>query len=298
MNRRPASIHFPRRQFWNLIDELKSERTGMTVLISTAYMEEAQRFEHVVALDAGRTLVAAAADEILASTGTTALEDAFMKLRDPRHAPPRQTAVEHAKRPVDGPPVIEAEGLTRRFGDFVAVDRVSFSIRRGEIFGFLGSNGCGKTTTMKMLTGLMPASEGHAELLGKPVEASDIETRLHIGYMSQSFSLYEELSVHANLQLHARLYRIPPQERNDRVTQALHRFDLADVADARPFNLPLGQRQRLQLAAACLHRPEVLILDEPTSVRRSSCPRDVLGNIAQSVPSGRRDHLHLNPFHA
>jgi ribosome-dependent ATPase len=155
--------------------------------------------------------------------------------------------------------------LTRHFGDFVAVDRVSFSIRRGEIFGFLGSNGCGKTTTMKMLTGLLAASEGRAELLGKPVESTDIETRMHIGYMSQSFSLYEELAVRANLELHARLYRIPSLQCDRRVSEALNRFDIAHVADEKPRNLPLGLRQRLQLAAACLHRPEVLILDEPTS---------------------------------
>ena len=254
-----------RRQFWALIGELRSERPAMSVIISTAYMEEAERFEHVVALDAGRILVAAPTGEILASVGATALEEAFLKLRDPGHAPRPRALDRFARKLAEGPPVIEAEGLTRRFGKFVAVDHVSFSIKRGEIFGFLGSNGCGKTTTMKMLTGLLAASEGRAELLGRPVEASDIETRLHIGYMSQSFSLYEELSVRANLQLHTRLHRIAQKDRNGRIAEALSRFDLTQVADAKPRDLPLGLRQRLQLAAACLHRPEVLILDEPTS---------------------------------
>ncbi len=118
---------------------------------------------------------------------------------------------------------------------------------------------------MKMLTGLLPASGGHAELLGKPVDAQDIATRLRVGYMSQSFSLYEEISVRSNLELHGRLFRIAAGELGTRVTVALARFDLAAVADALPSTLPLGMRQRLQLAAACLHQPEVLILDEPTS---------------------------------
>ena len=156
-------------------------------------------------------------------------------------------------------------GLTRRFGDFTAVDHVSFSIERGEIFGFLGSNGCGKTTTMKMLTGLLGMTEGSAQLLGRPVEAADLETRMRVGYMSQSFSLYEELTVRANLELHARLYRVPAAEIAHRVAEALDQFGLAEVAGQAPPSLPLGIRQRLQLAVACLHRPEVLILDEPTS---------------------------------
>ena len=168
-------------------------------------------------------------------------------------------------RKSDGPAAITADNLTMRFGDFTAVDHVSFRIERGEIFGFLGSNGCGKTTTMKMLTGLLPASEGRAELLGKPVDAQDIATRMRVGYMSQSFSLYEEISVRANLELHGRLFRIPAGELGTRVAAALARFELAGVADALPPALPLGMRQRLQLAAACLHRPEILILDEPTS---------------------------------
>src|SRR5262249_20382510 len=115
------------------------------------------------------------------------------------------------------------------------------------------------------LTGLLPVSEGQAELLGKPVNARDIATRLRVGYMSQSFSLYEEISVRANLELHGRLFRIPSGEVEGRVKAALTRLQLDGVAAALPSALPLGMRQRLQLAAACLHRPEVLILDEPTS---------------------------------
>jgi ribosome-dependent ATPase len=252
-----------RRQFWTLIEEIKAERPGMTVLVSTAYMEEAERFDRLVAMDAGRVLANGPTADILASAGADRLADAYLALQGADKATP---AFVMPPRPAhDGPPAIVAENLTRRFGDFTAVDHVNFSIERGEIFGFLGSNGCGKTTTMKMLTGLLGITEGRAELLGRPVEAADLETRMRVGYMSQSFSLYEELTVRANLELHARLYRIPAGEIRRRVDEALEQFDLADVADKKPTGLPLGIRQRLQLSAACLHRPEVLILDEPTS---------------------------------
>ncbi|EWM51490.1 ABC transporter family protein [Bordetella holmesii 70147] len=147
----------------------------------------------------------------------------------------------------------------------MAVDHVSFKIERGEIFGFLGSNGCGKTTTMKMLTGLLDVSSGTARLLGQPGDASDMATRMKVGYMSQSFSLYEELTVKKNLLLHAHLYRMEGAQARQAVERALDAFELLDVADSHPVSLPLGIRQRLQLAAACLHGPEVLILDEPTS---------------------------------
>jgi ribosome-dependent ATPase len=252
-----------RRQFWRLIDDIKAERPGLTVLVATAYMEEAERFDRVVAIDGGRVLAQGPTHEILAQTGARTFEEAYVALHG--GARPQAAAVV-ARRPLrDGPPAILAEGLTRKFGDFTAVDHVSFSIRRGEIFGFLGSNGCGKTTTMKMLTGLLGISAGKAELLGRPVEANDLDTRMRVGYVSQSFSLYEELSVRANLDLHAHLYRIPDGEVEQRVEDALRHFGLVEAADQKPSSLPLGIRQRLQLATACLHRPEVLILDEPTS---------------------------------
>ena len=186
-----------RRQFWTLIDEIRSERPDMTVLVSTAYMEEAERFGRLVAFDAGRVLADGATTEIMARTGAGSLEEAYLALQSGSETKHRSDFVMAPRVTDNGPPAIVAEGLTRRFGDFTAVDHVSFKIGRGEIFGFLGSNGCGKTTTMKMLTGLLDMTEGRAELLGRPVEASDLETRLRVGYMSQSFSLYEELTVRA-----------------------------------------------------------------------------------------------------
>ena len=129
---------------------------------------------------------------------------------------------------------IEARDLTMRFGSFVAVDHVNFRIPRGEIFGFLGSNGCGKSTTMKMLTGLLPASEGEAWLFGQPVDPKDIDTRRRVGYMSQAFSLYNELTVRQNLELHARLFHIPEAEIPAEWLEMSERFKLNDVEDILP----------------------------------------------------------------
>ena len=254
-----------RRQFWDLVDAIRAERPGLTVLVATAYMDEAERFAHLVAMDNGRIIAAGPTAEVIAGTGAKTLEAAYIRLLPPDRRPEAEALAVPAYVARDEPPAIEAHDLVRRFGDFVAVDHVNFSIARGEIFGFLGSNGCGKTTTMKMLTGLIDASEGSATLFGKTIEPGDMATRMRVGYMSQAFSLYEELTVRQNLVLHARLYRIPAGTVPAVIARALDEFALDDVADALPGALPLGIRQRLQLAAACLHRPEVLILDEPTS---------------------------------
>jgi ribosome-dependent ATPase len=254
-----------RRQFWALVDALRRERGAMTVLVSTAHMDEAERFEHLVAMDEGRILAQGSPDALKRRTGAATLEAAYIALLPADRRPPGDVLSLPAWTDSGGPPAIAASHLTRRFGDFVAVDDVSFCIGRGEIFGFLGSNGCGKSTTMKMLTGLLDISSGSAELLGQPIRSGDMPTRMRVGYMSQSFSLYEELSVRRNLMLHARLYRIPAKDAAEVVERALGQFDLRVHADTLPSSLPLGIRQRLQLAAACLHRPEILILDEPTS---------------------------------
>ena len=254
-----------RRQFWALVDDLRREHVGMTVIVATAYIEEAQRFERLLAMDAGRLLENKPTADVLADYGTDVLEEAYVKMLPPekQQGSGGLDITPFVPEP-NAPPAMEAHGLTKRFGDFTAVDHVSFTIQKGEIFGFLGSNGCGKSTTMKMLTGLLEATEGAATLLGKPIDAGGLDTKIRVGYMSQAFSLYEELSVRRNLDLHARLYQMGVKGAAA-VEEALQQFDLADVADTAPASLPLGIRQRLQLAAACLHHPEVLILDEPTS---------------------------------
>ena len=255
-----------RSQFWDLIDRIRAGRPGMSVLVATAYMEEAGRFDWLVAMDSGRLLATGTPAELRARTGADTLEAAFIGLLpEERRRGHRAVTLPPLAANADAEVAIEARDLTRRFGDFTAVDRVSFRIRRGEIFGFLGSNGCGKTTTMKMLTGLLPASAGEARLFGHAVDPHDIAGRRRVGYMSQSFSLYSELTVEQNLVLHARLFRVAEGEIPARVTEMVERFGLAGQLDRLPATLPLGQRQRLSLAVAMIHRPELLILDEPTS---------------------------------
>ncbi|WP_193175348.1 ribosome-associated ATPase/putative transporter RbbA [Oricola nitratireducens] len=269
-----------RRQFWDLIGTIRADRPQMSVLVSTAYMEEAALFDHLVAMDAGRVLAEASPTELVAQTSTASVGEAYVALlRAERKTTGdgMDVAVDSASEatvaPMDEPvapsmpdePAIKARNLTRRFGDFTAVDAVSFDIARGEIFGFLGSNGCGKTTTMKMLTGLLPASDGEAWIFGRPVDAQDPQARRRVGFMSQSFSLYGELSVRENLLLHARLFHLGGTLADRRMADLVPRFGLADYLDQRADALPLGLRQRLSLAVAVIHEPDILILDEPTS---------------------------------
>lgn len=255
-----------RAQFWNLINRIRGQQPGMSVVVATAYMDEAQKFDWLVVMDAGKILATGTPKEILARTNTDSLEAAFIALLPEEK---RQGHKEIVIPPLDSngeeDVAIEAKGLTMRFGDFTAVDHVNFTIRRGEIFGFLGSNGCGKSTTMKMLTGLLEPSEGEAWMFGKKIEPSNIDTRKRIGYMSQAFSLYSELTVLQNLVLHARLFHVPPEQVDERVNEMLERFGLTKVQNILPDNLPLGVRQRLSLAVAMVHHPDILILDEPTS---------------------------------
>jgi ribosome-dependent ATPase len=253
-----------RRQFWDLIDAIRADRPDMSVLVSTAYMEEAARFGFLVAMDAGNVLATGSPADLMARTKTGSVEAAYVALLGgdvaQAAAPTPAPAVFEP-----GPPAIRAENLTKRFGDFTAVDNVSFEIARGEIFGFLGSNGCGKTTTMKMLTGLTPATEGEAWIFGQPVDAQNLDARRRVGFMSQSFSLYGELTVRENLLLHARLFHLGGTLTAKRMAELVPRFGLEPYLDQGAASLPLGVRQRLSLAVAVIHEPDILILDEPTS---------------------------------
>ncbi|WP_275900343.1 ribosome-associated ATPase/putative transporter RbbA [Pyxidicoccus trucidator] len=254
-----------RRQFWTLIDDIRVGRPGMSVIISTAYMDEAQQWDWIVAMDAGRVLATGSPAELMERTGTQDLDRCFIALLPEEKRKGHKEIIIPPRAPGNAELAIEAEGLTCRFGTFTAVDHVTLSIERGEIFGFLGSNGCGKSTTMKMLTGLLPPTEGSAKLFGHSVEAGSMEVRKNLGYMTQAFSLYGELSVHQNLVLHARLYHLPPDQAKARIEELVERFGLGAHLDALADALPMGLRQRLSLAVAVLHGPQILILDEPTS---------------------------------
>ena len=255
-----------RRQFWDLIDQIKIEQPDLSVIVATAYMDEAQRFDWLIAMNDGKILDTGSPEELLKKTGCDNLDSAFIRLLpESKRAGHHELVVPPLGKDADNDISIEAEGLTKQFGDFTAVDHVSFRIRRGEIFGFLGSNGCGKTTTMRMLTGLLPATSGEAKLFGKPIDGDSMEMRKNLGYMTQLFSLYNELTVRQNLELYAKLYGIPSHDVNKNVEEMLKRFDLVGVSDSLPTELPLGIKQRLSLAAAVIHHPSILILDEPTS---------------------------------
>ncbi|MFT7324322.1 MAG: ribosome-dependent ATPase, partial [Psychrobacter glaciei] len=234
-----------RRQFWSLVASLQAERQEMTVIVSTAYIDEAKNFEYLLAMDDGKLLANQRTQTVMTELNVTSLEEAYIKLLPPEKQTNAGALVITPFVPdPDAPPAIEAKNLTKRFGDFTAVDNVSFCIEKGEIFGFLGSNGCGKSTTMKMLTGLIDKTEGSAKLLGQSIDANDIATKMRVGYMSQSFSLYEELSVRQNLELHATLYQIEGERGQQAVKDALDKFDLSAVADTAPASLSLGIRQR------------------------------------------------------
>ena len=255
-----------RGQFWDLINTIRGRRPQMSVIVATAYMDEAERFDWLMAMDDGKIIATGTLKELLAKTGEPNLDEAFIALMpEAKRALHQKVVVRPRVASPDETPAIQAEGLTRKFGDFVAVDHVSFKIPPGEIFGFLGSNGCGKSTTMKMLVGFLPATSGTCQLFGQPMGSDDMHARRNVGYMTQAFSLYGELTVGQNLELHAELYHLPKDKVARRIEDLLERYDLKAFVDARPDRLPLGIKQRLQLAVAVLHEPAILILDEPTS---------------------------------
>ncbi len=325
-----------RRDLWRIVHEMVAE--GVTAVVSTAYLDEAERFDRLALLDHGRVIAldtpdglirrlegellevrlpgarAAAAvasglpgvrraadfgdrwhlsvdsaarrrDEIvtaLAARGypgaqatavAPGLEDVFLEHLDrPELAPPTAAASSSAAdggEPASPPPAdraaVEVHELSRRFGDFVAVDAVSFSVSAGEVFGFLGPNGAGKTTTIKMLIGLVAPSAGDGRVAGLDIVAGRDEIRLRVGYMSQQFSLYADLTVDENIVFFGGLYGVPRARLAERRAWVLRMAGLEDAAGRRTGELALGWKQRLALGCAVLHEPSILFLDEPTS---------------------------------
>jgi len=322
-----------RRELWAIVYRLVRD-AGMSVLLSTAYLDEAERCDEVVLLHEGRVLAAGSPATLTARMQGRAFavtapgmnkrdilarlaarpgvidgviqaehvrvvtdraqqppdigtllptspsarvdlvsprfEDSFVALlRETRIAPARQPAA----APVDtitpaeqaGEVVIEVDEVKRRFGEFYAVNGISFDVRQGEVFGLLGPNGAGKSTTFRMLCGLLPASAGTLRVAGLDLRHAAAAARGHIGYMSQKFSLYGNLSVRQNLDFFARVYGLSGRRRGERMEWALTQFELSSHVDSASADLPLGYRQRLAMACALMHEPDILFLDEPTS---------------------------------
>jgi ABC-2 type transport system ATP-binding protein len=320
-----------RRELWEIVYRLVQAQ-GMSVLLSTAYLDEAERCDEVILLHEGRVLdqgppatfqgrvqgrsfavtapgtakrelqralerspgvvdaivqgegvrlitrdaaapdLAALLPEIPAAQAVPVpprFEDSFVTmLHVDRHEEPgaeRRSDADAAAVGDPGEKVIEVHDLKRRFGDFYAVDGISFEVRRGEIFGLLGANGAGKSTTFRMLCGLLPASAGSLRVAGVDLRHAAAAARARIGYMSQKFALYGNLSVRQNLEFFARVYGLRGARLQARLAWANAEFDLAQVGEQVSAELALGYKQRLAMACALMHEPEILFLDEPTS---------------------------------
>ncbi len=318
-----------RRELWNIVYRLV-EQEGMTVLLSTSYLDEAERCQDVILMHEGKVLgqgppesfsrriegrtyqvragetekrtvqrqlsrAPGVADAVIQGGGVRLVmedggdfnleglfpdrpmtsmvpvkprfEDGFIiLLRDQSKssAISRMDLKTTAAREGSGD-IIVVHDLRRRFGDFHAVKGISFTVRQGEVFGLLGANGAGKSTTFRMLCGLLPATGGRVQVAGRDLRRAAARARAHIGYMAQKFSLYGDLSVHENLTFFSRIYGLHGKTQRDRLAWALEEFELTRFADVTCGELPLGYKQRLALAAALMHSPEIIFLDEPTS---------------------------------
>ncbi len=214
-------------------------------------------------------------------------EDAFMaRLGGVRKAALPALPEAAAAGSEDGPPSVEARDLGKRFGDFVAADRVSFTIRPGEVFGLLGPNGAGKSTTFRMMCGLLMPSSGTARVAGHDLMAAPSEARRRIGYMAQKFSLYGDLTVRRNLDFFAEVYGLSGRRKRDARAEMIDTFELAPYLDRKARDLPLGYKQRLALSCAAMHRPPVLFLDEPTSGVDPQTRREFWAHINARVAAG------------
>lgn len=239
-----------RKELWEMLAELK--RRGLTIVASTPYIDEVRCCDRVAFLSEGEVRGIGTPDDILHT---------FRDIFNPGGIPREGDTVSAAS---DSAPVIDVKDLVKAFGTFRAVDGISFTVRRGEIFGFLGANGAGKTTAMSILTGLSQPTAGRAVVAGFDVATQHEQVKRHIGYMSQKFALYEDLTVLENIRLFGGIYGMSDREIRNRGAQALARLDFASHGNDIVGGLPLGWKQKLAFTVSILHRPEVVFLDEPT----------------------------------
>ena len=269
-----------RAQFWDLIDSIRLRQSNMSVLVATAYMEEAERFDWLVAMNAGEVLATGSAEELRQQTQSATLEEAFINLLPQAQRQAHQAVVIPPYQPENAEIAIEARDLTMRFGSFVAVDHVNFRIPRGEIFGFLGSNGCGKSTTMKMLLGLTAPTKGSFTINGKHFPDDRLEILKGIGSLIEAPSFYANLTGRENLDIIRRILDLPKHAVDD----ALALVGLTEFENRLAKKYSLGMKQRLGLAEALLGRPPILILDEPTNGLDPSGIHEIR-NLIKSLPA-------------
>ena len=236
-----------RKEFWEMLGSLKER--GITIVASTPYLDEVRQCERVAFLNEGRLQGIDKPDVIL---------DHFADIFNPPAIERGQTSHYDAEN------VIEVEHLVKAFGSFHAVDDISFTVRRGEIFGFLGANGAGKTTAMHMLTGLNQPTSGTGRVAGYDIRTEHEQIKKHIGYMSQKFSLYEDLTVAENIRLFAGIYGMNDKDIKRKTDELLSRLQFTDHKDALVASLPLGWKQKLAFSVAIFHEPAIVFLDEPT----------------------------------
>jgi len=316
-----------RRELWEIIDRLVRQE-GLGVLLSTAYLNEAERCDEVIMIHAGQVLgqappahysealrgrsyrvsatslakrslqnrmstidgvidaviedekvrivtreprppdlghLRALVPDLQLEATTPIFEDAFVATLKGEQAQSGGFTVQPHHSGTQHDTVIQVHDLQKRFGDFYAVKNINFAVRRGEVFGLLGANGAGKSTTFRMLCGLLPVTSGEVAVAGRDLRRATADARSRLGYMAQRFSLYVDLTVIENLTFFARAYGLTRSQRQQRIAWALETFELASYSNSSSGDLPLGYKQRLAMAAALLHQPDILFLDEPTS---------------------------------
>ncbi len=275
-----------RRELWAILRQIVNTRQ-MTVLVSTAYMDEADYCDRTLTLFAGRLLADLTPAQVRAKAAgfspEPTFEEGFQVLLSGRVAPPLIRL--HPPAP-QAPVLLRADNIVKKFGDFVAVNHISFAVRRGEIFGLLGANGAGKTTTFRMLCGLSEIDGGAVEVAGYNLRHAGGAARAKIGYMAQKFSLYCDISVLDNLRFFGGAYGLAGKRRRERIEWALDAFDLQNYRHSNTGKLPLGCKQRLSMACALLHEPEILFLDEATSGADPMTRREFWKRITELADAG------------